>query len=638
MRLWSFVLRCPRWIAPLINDSGKCLRAEGVKSGRLVSGVTYPHCREVLNRNGDAAVVSSVGEEFTKRAGNWLRGGLDVGSVLESAKLKAQGRSENGVLRAQPLNVKGDSSEYPESDKSICDIRSIAVNVNDEIPADHMGEHGCQNVSGAGDLKSGLLRPTFTDNMTLKIDSDGVSRGGNDRRGFRGVRDQGQIDDSRELGPRSAVSSCQTGEKLFPSGSREGRVTSAKDSIPVRLEVSNDVHVDSHVVGLGSQMNVGSNVTIAAVANSNRSEEIEPEMTFPVGAPENGEVSAKASEYPVPLTPFSGEIERAIEYQRAMVAEAAMKSSPAISRNDIIFEDEWLMVINKPCGIYSEHVLATIPSLLHITAPLASESSPQDENGSTHETHLHMANRLDRDTSGVMVITKCKQAAGKMSRIFTNRKVQKSYIALCTAPPPTWKHLTIESGHGRSRFGAWRVYAKRDIGRGLPGKCVVRDMTTHFMVVSVNNEIVAELMDCGGIPAGCSSWEDLKSKTNVVIAGEELMNEVQSEDALPEGAQRKDSLTKNGDEVIIRAFPFTGRTHQIRLHCQYIGMPLRGDVKYGGPHVWDGVQYDHHALHAETLSFRHPFTSQDLFLVAPLPQWAKDAGIQSLQASSSSCR
>ncbi|KAG6542322.1 hypothetical protein Mapa_016247 [Marchantia paleacea] len=631
MRLWSFVLRCPRSIAPLLNDSGKSLRPEGVKFGRHVPGVTYVNCREVLNRNGAATVASAGDEELTHRAGIWLRGGLDSGTVLESANLKAQGRAENGVLRAQALNVEGDSAEYPESEDSILDIRSIDLDVKDEIPTAHMGEDGCHNVSGAGDSKSGLSRPTLTDNMTLKIDSDGVSSGENESRGFRGVRDQRQINDSRESGLRGAVSSCQAGENLYPSGSREGRSINIKYSSPVRLELSNDVHVDHHVVRFSSQMNLGSNVTNAAEANPNRSQESEPQMTLPVGAPENGEVLEKVSEYPVPLSPFSGEIERAIEYQRAMVAETAMKSSPAISRNDILFEDEWLMVINKPCGIYSEHVLATIPSLLHITAPLASESSPQDENVSTDETHLHMANRLDRDTSGVMVITKCKKAAGKLSRIFTNRKVQKSYIALCAAPPPTWKYLTIESGHGRSRFGAWRVYAKRDIGRGLPGRCVVRDMTTHFMVVSVNNEIVAEQMESGGIPAGCSSWEDLKFKTNVVIAGEELMNEVQVKDALPEGPQRKDSL-KKGDEVIIRAFPFTGRTHQIRLHCQYIGMPLRGDVKYGGPHVWDGVQYDHHTLHAEALSFRHPFTSQDLFLVAPLPQWAKDAGIQSLQA------
>ncbi|KAG6542324.1 hypothetical protein Mapa_016249 [Marchantia paleacea] len=92
------------------------------------------------------------------------------------------------------------------------------------------------------------------------------------------------------------------------------------------------------------------------------------------------------------------------------------------------------------------------------------------------------------------------------------------------------------------------------------------------MVAAVNNDIVPGQMESVSIPAGCSSWEDLKSQT---AGEEELMDEVQSKDALPEGSPSKDSLTKKkGDEVIIRAFAFTGRTHQIRLHSQYTGMPL----------------------------------------------------------------
>ncbi|KAL3698715.1 hypothetical protein R1sor_012791 [Riccia sorocarpa] len=397
-------------------------------------------------------------------------------------------------------------------------------------------------------------------------------------------------------------------------------------------QVANGIQVQSSVAGLSLQ--VKEVLRIADAAEVSR-ESNGSETENSVGGAVSEEVE-RASKYPVPLTPFSGEAEKAIEYERAMVAEAAMKSRAAISRSDILFEDEWLMVINKPSGIYSEHVLATIPSLLQTTTQEVPDSSSEDGKVMRDEIHIHLANRLDRDTSGVMVITKSKKAAGMMSKIFTTRWVQKSYLALCVARPPEWRHLTVESGHGRSRFGAWRVYAKRDVGRELPGKCIVKDMRTHFVVLAVNKELGALEKDSGSFTISRSWWDESKAEQNLVIAGEEQTRAGVPYASAPledtaNGINTRGILSKSGDEVIIRAFPFTGRTHQIRLHCQYIGLPLRGDVKYGGPHIWNGVQYDHHALHAETLSFRHPFTSEKLFFVAPLPPWAVDAGVQTLQ-------
>ena len=72
--------------------------------------------------------------------------------------------------------------------------------------------------------------------------------------------------------------------------------------------------------------------------------------------------------------------------------------------------------------------------------------------------------------------------------------------------------------------------------------------------------------------------------------------------------------------VMVRARPRSGRTHQIRLHCQYLGISIRGDVKYGGAPDFEG-----HQLHAETLSLVHPVTGVSLALSAPLPCWARQA-------------
>ncbi|KAG6751511.1 hypothetical protein POTOM_043700 [Populus tomentosa] len=126
------------------------------------------------------------------------------------------------------------------------------------------------------------------------------------------------------------------------------------------------------------------------------------------------------------------------------------------------------------------------------------------------------------DTSGVMVITKLHKVASKLVKAFTDHKVRKTYIALCIGSAPKWETITIKSGHGRSKFGAFRVYAASDVGRSLP---------------------------------------------------------VVEEKAVIDTDAKK-------DEILVRAFPRSGRTHQIRLHCQYLGIPIRGDVKYEGVCEW----------------------------------------------------
>lgn len=68
--------------------------------------------------------------------------------------------------------------------------------------------------------------------------------------------------------------------------------------------------------------------------------------------------------YPVPLSPPLPSISKDIELSRAM--SASSKSSLfSLSRSDVLFEDDWLMAVNKPQGVYCESVLASVPSLLN---------------------------------------------------------------------------------------------------------------------------------------------------------------------------------------------------------------------------------------------------------------------------------
>ncbi|KAF5746706.1 RNA pseudouridine synthase 1-like [Tripterygium wilfordii] len=308
----------------------------------------------------------------------------------------------------------------------------------------------------------------------------------------------------------------------------------------------------------------------------------------------NSQDTLKAAQsYPTPLSPPLPLISKDVELARAMTA-SSRSSLYTLSRSDVLYEDGWLIVVNKPQGVYCESVLDSVPQLLGDKSGGLGEG----HEGTSTRPELHLANRLDRDTTGVMVITKSHKVASKLVKAFTEHKNRKTYIALCVGSAPKWEKITIQSGHGRSKFGAWRVYAASDVGQTLPGGSIVRDMETSFEVLSVNGQgRYKEIM------------EFTKDEENVILVERK---------AVIDGDAKK-------DEILVRAFPRSGRTHQIRLHCQYLGNSIRGDVKYEGVYEWRGRIYDGHELHAESLSFEHPITGLPVMFQAPLPLWAMQA-------------
>ncbi|CAL1383952.1 unnamed protein product [Linum trigynum] len=311
--------------------------------------------------------------------------------------------------------------------------------------------------------------------------------------------------------------------------------------------------------------------------------------------------SISLQNYPKPLSPPLPAISKEIELARAMSA-SSRSSLFSLSASEVLFEDQWLMAVNKPQGIYCEAVLTSVPALLlsrSKTAPVVPAIDVCVADNTKGSPELHLANRLDRDTSGVMIITKSHKVAAKLVKAFTDHKVRKTYIASCVGPSPDWKRITVKSGHGRSKFGAWRVYAASDAGRILPGGSSVRDMETSFEVLSVNGK-------------RRSLGESLEEECGETIVVKEKSVKCGNNGG---GGEMQ-------DEVLIRAFPRSGRTHQIRLHCQFIGLSIKGDVKYEGVHEWDGEVCSGHELHAESLSFEHPMTGLPMKVHAPLPSWA----------------
>eukprot|EP00667_Euglena_gracilis_P020017 EG_transcript_21566 len=258
-----------------------------------------------------------------------------------------------------------------------------------------------------------------------------------------------------------------------------------------------------------------------------------------------------AGPWPVPLAPpgLPGEEAHQCEVERAAVAKA--HKGDTLGDGLVLYEDAWLLVLNKPAGWYCEELPDALCRLRRgagISCPSAlpgkcSEDAPsaavktctsakptglQDTSGLCR--CFTLAHRLDRDTSGALLLCKRREALAPLAALFAaDGGVRKSYLALCAGQP--FPQQVVHSGHGRSRGGLWRVYGAADVGRTLPGGSRVRAMTTSLRVEAIT----------------------------------------------PDGA------------LVVVAHLHTGRTHQVRLHCAHAGVPIIGDVRYGGPGVWCGT-------------------------------------------------
>ena len=206
------------------------------------------------------------------------------------------------------------------------------------------------------------------------------------------------------------------------------------------------------------------------------------------------------------------------------------------------FEDEHLLVVDKPAGVVVH------PAPGHPTGTLAQALAGRAEGGED-AWRAGIVHRLDRDTSGLLVVAKTEDAHRALKEELGRREITRDYLALVLGRPPS-RTGTIDAPIGRDR----RVRTRMSTDSDQP-----RDARTHFAI----------------------------------------------ERALP-------------SSTLLRVRLETGRTHQIRVHLQAIGLPVAGDPEYSpaqGGVFGLGRQF----LHAARLAFTHPVTAERLDLSSPLP-------------------
>jgi 23S rRNA pseudouridine1911/1915/1917 synthase len=230
----------------------------------------------------------------------------------------------------------------------------------------------------------------------------------------------------------------------------------------------------------------------------------------------------------------------------------------------ILYEDEHLLAIDKPPGLVVHpapgHASGTlVNALLHHVRDLA---------GVGGELRPGIVHRLDRDTSGVLLVAKTDRAHQLLSRQMRQRTLRKEYLAL-VAGIPTVRKGEVSLSVGRDPRDRKKMKAFRPTADEPPPG--VRTARTLY-------EIEREWFALG--------------------------------------------LT------LLRCRLVTGRTHQIRVHLSASGLPIVGDQTYGHPsygRVRDAAlkrrltEFPRQALHAERVSFRHPATQEMLEIVAPIP-------------------
>ncbi|HJZ40315.1 MAG TPA: RluA family pseudouridine synthase [Bacteroidales bacterium] len=230
---------------------------------------------------------------------------------------------------------------------------------------------------------------------------------------------------------------------------------------------------------------------------------------------------------------------------------------------NIIYEDDHLLVVNKDAGMVVHPGHGNYTGTLVNALAWYLKDIPLFRSGEIRPGLVH---RIDKDTSGILVIAKTEIALNKLARQFYDRKTQRTYQAV------VWGGFDEPEGTITGHIG--RSVKDRLKMQVYPGGENGKPATTHYRV-----------------------------------------------------------LEKLGYVSLAECRLETGRTHQIRVHMEYINHPIFNDMRYGGDKILRGTVFAKYrqfvencfeiiprqALHAKSLGFKHPLTGKELYFDSALP-------------------
>ncbi|HEV7301340.1 MAG TPA: RluA family pseudouridine synthase [Tepidisphaeraceae bacterium] len=239
---------------------------------------------------------------------------------------------------------------------------------------------------------------------------------------------------------------------------------------------------------------------------------------------------------------------------------------------DIVYEDEHFLALNKQANLIVHPARGVwkgtlVNGLVHYGKKWSSL------NGNWRPGILH---RLDKNTTGVMLVAKSDEAHWRLARQFENRTIQKTYVAVVHGVPQFISDI-IDLPIGKDS----KVREKQAVRKVESGGKVA---TTRYEVQERFEQVVDH----------------------------ELIASVHASD--------KKLAAPPARFAFVKLWPKTGRTHQLRVHMSAIGYPMVGDTMYGGrTFSADDFAFTRQALHAFEITFVHPVTLNTMTLSAPLP-------------------
>jgi len=245
----------------------------------------------------------------------------------------------------------------------------------------------------------------------------------------------------------------------------------------------------------------------------------------------------------------------------------------------IIYEDDDILVVNKPAGLLVHGgkntkgetlvnwILEKYPEIKGVGDSSLEFGKPLPE-----EDRSGIVHRLDRDTSGVLLVAKTQTVFGFLKEQFQGHEIEKKYIALvCGTIKESAGIIDCQIGKSKIDFRKKACLPREVFVKNVKGSVIGtmknRKVSGFAREAVTRYRVVEKFIDIHGSISGVDNC---------------------------------------GSFALVEVFPETGRTHQIRVHFEYIGHPIVGDVLYG--HLKDKQLFGlkRHFLHAQKITFTHP--------------------------------